>query len=67
MAKSYLDSQINLCRFYQVLNGAVGATLYQNEAEVKFHMEIDHQISPTLDFQSDSLQMLQTTKQDDIS
>ena len=34
-------------RFCQVLKGAVGTTLCQNEAEVKFQLEIDHQISPT--------------------
>ena len=32
-------------RFSQVLIGAVGAILRHNETEVKFHMEIDHQIS----------------------
>ena len=34
-------------RFSQVLKGAVGTTLRQNEAELKFSMEIDHQISST--------------------
>ncbi len=34
-------------RFSQVLKGAVGATLCQNEAELKFSMEIDHHISST--------------------
>ena len=34
-------------RFCQVLKGAVGTALCQNEAEVKFHMEINHHISST--------------------
>ena len=34
-------------RFRQVLKGAVGTTLHQNEAELKISMEIDHQISFT--------------------
>ncbi len=29
------------------IKGAVVVTLCQNEAEVKFKIEIDHQISPT--------------------
>ncbi len=33
--------------FSQVLKGAVGASLCQNEADVKIHMEIDHHISST--------------------
>ncbi len=33
--------------FQQVLKGAVGGTLGQNEAEVKFHMEIGKHISST--------------------
>ena len=35
-------------RFCQVLKGAVGSTVGQNEAEVKFHLEIDHHISSTV-------------------
>ena len=38
---------LSIRRFSQVLKGAVGKTLYQNEAELKFSMEIDHQISST--------------------
>ncbi len=34
-------------RLSQVLKGAVGTTLCQNEAELIFQMEIDHQISTT--------------------
>ena len=31
----------------QILKGAVVVTLSQNEADVKFQMDIDQQISPT--------------------
>ncbi len=34
-------------RFCQGLKGAVGATLCQNEADVKIHMEIHHLTSST--------------------
>ncbi len=34
-------------RFCQVLKGAVGTTLCQNEAKLKFSMEIDHHTSST--------------------
>ncbi len=34
-------------RLSQVLKGVVGTTLCQNEAELKFSMEINHQISST--------------------
>ena len=34
-------------RKYQSYKGAVGETLCQNEAELKFSMEIDHQTSST--------------------
>ena len=34
-------------RKYQSYKGAVGTTLFQNEAELKISKEIDHQISST--------------------
>ena len=41
------DYSFNTQHFSQVLKGAVGTTLCQNEAELKFSMENDHQTSST--------------------
>ncbi len=55
-AEVYRPMFLSLSRLSQVLKGAVGTTICQNEADVKCQMDIDSHISLTLNKQGKSVQ-----------